>query len=66
MLSWSARIPTAPSMSSRTMSACPACRLVSATMWTRIRCRVTSLRSSGHQGTCPIASSPSASMVASA
>ena len=36
MLSLSARSPTASSMSSRTMSACPACRFVSAITWTRI------------------------------
>jgi DNA-binding MarR family transcriptional regulator/GNAT superfamily N-acetyltransferase len=62
-LSW--RSPVAPSMSSRTMSACPACRSVSAIMWTRIRCRVTSRRSCGHQGTWPMASRARALIVAS-
>src|SRR5450759_1796662 len=47
------------------MSACPACLWVSAIMWIKIWCSVTSLRSSGHHCTWPIASSASVSIVAS-
>lgn len=60
----SRRCPVAPSTSSRTMSACPACRWVSAVMWTRLWCSVTALRSP--HGTRPTASSGSAAMVPSA
>ena len=51
------RWPALPSMSSRRMSACPRWWAVSTHMCTRICCRVTCLRSSGHQGTTPGASS---------
>src|ERR1700683_868360 len=51
-------------MSSRTMSAWPACRWVSVAMRTRAQCSVSWFASAGHQGTWPIASSGSASMVA--
>jgi hypothetical protein len=47
------------------MSACPACRWVSAVTRTTMWCSVTSLCSAGHHGTCPIASSGSAAIVAS-
>ena len=56
--------PAAPSISSLTMSACPACRCVSAIMCTRMRCRVTSCPPGRHQATGR-ASRSSASIVAS-
>ncbi len=66
MLWFPGRRPTAPSRSSRTMSACPACRNVSAVMCTSAPWRVTSLPSVGHHGTRPTASSGRRSIVASA
>jgi catechol 2,3-dioxygenase-like lactoylglutathione lyase family enzyme len=51
-------------MSSRRISACPACRSVSAMTWTRILCSVASLWSP-HHGRCPTVSSAVVSMVAS-
>ena len=65
MLSLPSRSPAPPSISSRTMSAWPAWRSVSAIMWIRIVCSVTSARPSGHHGTRPRASSGRRSIVAS-
>src|SRR6185369_17311802 len=62
-LALSAAMPTEPSSCSRRMSACPACRLVSVSMWTRMLNSVTLGR--GHQGTWPGESTASAVMVAS-
>ena len=57
---WSSQRPVRPSISSRTMSACPACRWVSAVRCTRIRCSVTSRFV--HHGTRPGASRSSAAI----
>ncbi|CAM5729181.1 hypothetical protein SHIRM173S_12432 [Streptomyces hirsutus] len=57
--------PTAPSMSSRRMSAWPACRWVSAITRTRRWCSVVP-PSFGHHGTWPTVSSASAANLLSA